>query len=262
MSRTRDDSRRDNDDDTSPTRTGAQAVVQKDEPTLVGGGGKASDKPGQQLLTSPAIACTTTADNDQDDDNDNDDNDDDDGQTTCSSTRKALTDFHIRSTPPSPASKSSGPAVPSALTEATDTAAAAATAQRCRSSSSQPSKSVKQHSSVSGAQPPHPHNRLHRENFLVFTRILFKCLSDHPSPEVRIEAKRTIMDCTRRNRMGDPGYHPLIDAIEARLRHIIGDIHWKKALEYLDHYMTYRRIGRVCALTKDGNNTDPPVICR
>ena len=257
MSRTRDDSRRDNDDDTSPTRTGTQAVVQKDEPTLVGGGGKASNKPGQQLLTSPAIACTTTANNDQDDGDD-----DDDEQTTCSSTRKALNDFHIRSTPPSPASKSSGPAVPSALTEATDTAAAAATAQRRRSSSSQPSKSVKQHSSVSGAQPPHPHNRLHRENFLVFTRILFKCLSDHPSPEVRIEAKRTIMDCTRRNRMGDPGYHPLIDAIEARLRHIIGDIHWKKALEYLDHYMTYRRIGGVSALTKDGNKTDPPVSCR
>ena len=258
MSRTRDDSRRDNDDDTSsPTRTGTQAVVQKDEPTLVGGGGKASDKPGRQLSASPAIACTTTANNDQDDGDD-----DDDEQTTCSSTRKALNDFHIRSTPPSPASKSSGPAVPSALTEATDTAAAAATAQRRRSSSSQPSKSVKQHSSVSGAQPPHPHNRLHRENFLVFTRILFKCLSDHPSPEVRIEAKRTIMDCTRRNRMGDPGYHPLIDAIEARLRHIIGDIHWKKGLEYLDHYMTYRRIGRVCALTKDGNNTDPPVSFR
>ena len=255
MSRTRDDSRRDNDDDTRPTRT--QAVVQKDEPTLVGGGGKASNKPGQQLLTSPAIACTTTADKDQDDGDA-----DDDEQTTCSSTRKALNDFHIRSTPPSPASKSSGPAVPSALTEATDTVGAAATDQRHRSSSSQPSKSVKQHSSVSGAQPPHPHNRLHRENFLVFTRILFKCLSDHPSPEVRIEAKRTIMDCTRRNRMGDPGYHPLIDAIEARLRHIIGDIHWKKALEYLDHYMTYRRIGRVCALTKDGNNTDPPVSCR
>lgn len=261
MSRTRDDSRRDNDDDTCPTRTGTQAVVQKDEPTLVGGGGKASDKPGQQLLTSPAIACTTTADNDQDDDNDNGD---DDEQTTCSSTRKALNDFHIRSTPPSPASKSSGPAVPLALTEATDTAAAAAaaTAQRHRSSSSQPSKSVKQHSSVSGAQPPHPHNRLHRENFLVFTRILFKCLSDHPSSEVRTEAKRTIMDCTRRNRMGDPGYHPLIDAIEARLRHVIGDIHWKKALEYLDHYMTCRRIGGVSALTKDGNKTDPPVSCR
>ena len=216
-----------------------------------------SDKPGRQLLASPAIACTTTADNDQDDGGD-----DDDGQTTCSSTRKALDDFHIRSTPPSPASKSSGHAVPSALAEATDTAAAAATAQTRRSSPSQPSKSVKQHSSVSGAQPPHPHNRLHRENFLVFTRMLFKCLSDHPSSEVRTEAKRAIMDCTRRNRMGDPGYHPLIDAIEARLRHIIGDIHWKKALEYLDHYMTHRRIGGVSALTKDGNKTDPPVSCR
>lgn len=250
MSRTRDDSRRDDDDDTSPART--QAVVQKDEPTLV-------DKPGQQLLTSPAIACTATANNDQ-----GDDDDDDDEQTTCSSTRKALDDFHIRSTPPSPASKSSGPAVPSALLDAADAAdaTAAATAARRRSSSSQSSKPVKQHSSVSGAQPPHPHNRLHRENFLVFTRILFKCLSDHPSPEVRIEAKRTIMDCTKRNRMGDPGYHPLIDAIETRLRHVIGDIHWKKALEYLDHYMTYRRIGGARALTKDGNNTDPPVSCR
>ena len=83
MSRTRDDSRRDNDDDTSPTRTGTQAVVQKDEPTLVGGGGKASDKPGRQLLASPAIACTTTADKDQDD------GDADDGSSVSADTIKA-----------------------------------------------------------------------------------------------------------------------------------------------------------------------------
>ena len=162
-----------------------------------------------------------------------------DVQTTCSTTRKALGDFHIRSRPPSPTSKSSRPSVPSSLKEATDEAAIA---RRRSSSSRSPKAELKRNSPIFGARP-HPHNRSHRENFLIFTRILFKCLSDHPSAKVRVEAKQIIVDCTKRNRLGEPGFHPLINAIEVRLRHVIGDIHWHRAEQYLGHYMTFRRKG-------------------
>eukprot|EP00563_Minutocellus_polymorphus_P021088 CAMPEP_0197717716 /NCGR_PEP_ID=MMETSP1434-20131217/2159_1 /TAXON_ID=265543 /ORGANISM="Minutocellus polymorphus, Strain CCMP3303" /LENGTH=278 /DNA_ID=CAMNT_0043302283 /DNA_START=71 /DNA_END=907 /DNA_ORIENTATION=- len=261
-------SRRDDDEHDDEHASPTQAVVQTDE-SLDGGRGKASseggsssppskDALGQNLLTtsltSSTIACTTACTADDDDD------DDDDEQTTCSSTRKALNDFHIRSTPPSPASRSGGSTVPSAFKEAIDTAATASattpTVRRRQSSSSQSPKPVKRHSSILGAQP-HPHNRLHRENFLIFTRILFKCLGDHPSPKVRVEAKRIIMDCTKRNRVGEPGYYPLVDAIEVRLRHVIGNIHWHKAYSYLDHYMTFRRNGGAGAPTNKTNQHGP-----
>ena len=184
------------------------------------------------LMSSVSATCAT---------NNNEEGDAEDDQTTCStrSTRKALGDFHIRSRPPSPTSKSSRPAVPSALKEATDEAAVA---RRRSSSSRSPKVELKRNSSILGARP-HPHNRSHRENFLIFTRILFKCLGDHPSAKVQAEAKRIIVDCTKRNRLGEPGFHPLIDAIEVRLRHVIGDIHWHKAEQYLGHYMTFRRKG-------------------
>lgn len=193
--------------------------------------------------------------------------DEDDDQASCSSTRKALGDFHIRSTPPSPTSKSSGPAVPSALKEATDVGTATSIARRRSSSSRLPNAALKRESSILGARP-HPHNRSHRENFLIFTRILFKCLSDHPSEKVRVEAKQIIMDCTKRNRLGEPGFNPLIDAIEIRLRHVIGDIHWHKAEQYLGHYMTFRSSkgggggGGANAGGDHGKGKDPTVSCR
>ena len=65
------------------------------------------------------------------------------------------------------------------------------------------------------------------------------------------------MDCTKRNRLGEPGFHPLIDAIEVRLRHVIGDIHWHKAEQYLGHYMTFRRNGGAGArYADDGKDKD------
>ena len=206
-----------------------------------------------ELLSSTSLvssASTATANNEEGDGGDD--------QTTCSTTRKALGDFHIRSRPPSPTSKSSRPSVPSALKEVTDEATIA---RRRSSSSRSPKVELKRNSPILGARP-HPHNRSHRENFLVFTRILFKCLSDHPSAKVRVEAKQIIMDCTKRNRLGEPGFHPLINAIEVRLRHIIGDIHWHRAEQYLGHYMTFRRKGGVDATcADDGRDKDPAVTC-
>jgi len=69
----------------------------------------------------------------------------------------------------------------------------------------------------------------HRARFLVFIKILFKCLDQANEPEIRDRAKEIVAECTRRNRMGDPKFTPLVEAVEKRLRVFVGEAHWKKA---------------------------------
>mmetsp|Transcript_36354 Transcript_36354/g.73948 ORF Transcript_36354/g.73948 Transcript_36354/m.73948 type:complete len:250 (-) Transcript_36354:166-915(-) len=149
------------------------------------------------------------------------------GRSTPASVTSAacegIAHFHISSCPASPAP---------AITSTTVTAAAAAKTKASK---------IKLYRSTSLPVGIHPHGRTHREQFLIFTRILFKCLDDHPSPSIKKTVKTIIVECTKRNRAGDPDYHPLIDAVQARLRHIIGEVHWHKAEEYLVHYLTFRR---------------------
>lgn len=68
-----------------------------------------------------------------------------------------------------------------------------------------------------------------RTRFLVFIKILFKCLDQANEPEFRDRAKEIVAECTRRNRMGDPKFTPLVEAVEKRLRAFVGETHWKKA---------------------------------
>lgn len=69
----------------------------------------------------------------------------------------------------------------------------------------------------------------HRARFLVFIKILFKCLDQANEPDIRDRAKEIVAECTRRNRMGDPKFTPLVEAVEKRLRVFVGEMHWKKA---------------------------------
>jgi hypothetical protein len=110
-------------------------------------------------------------------------------------------------------------------------------------------------------QPQHPHiNNRHRsptapnnrtmmmpilsqdnsqkKRFAVFVKILFKELDrSGDRAELREMAKTIVLDCTRRNRLGDPAYRPLMDAIDRRLRRHVGESHWRRAHLYLQHYM-------------------------
>ena len=47
---------------------------------------------------------------------------------------------------------------------------------------------------------------------MVFIKIILKCL-ETDDPSVRLEAKRVIAECTKKNREGHPDYIPLEDAI-------------------------------------------------
>lgn len=79
-----------------------------------------------------------------------------------------------------------------------------------------------------------------RERFLIFIKILFKSL-DEREPHLHARAKRIVAECTRRNRLGEPDFDPLMGAIEQRLRHMVGETHWMRATAYLRHYMTHMR---------------------
>jgi hypothetical protein len=77
-----------------------------------------------------------------------------------------------------------------------------------------------------------------KKRFAVFVKILFKELGrSEDRAELREMAKTIVLDCTRRNRLGDPAYRPLMDAIDRRLRRHVGESHWRRAHLYLQHYM-------------------------
>ena len=76
-----------------------------------------------------------------------------------------------------------------------------------------------------------------KKRFLLFIKILFKSLGREET-ETRDVAKSIVSDCTRRNRLGDPQYSPLMDAIDRRLRGHVGEVHWRRAHMYMQHYMS------------------------
>jgi hypothetical protein len=43
------------------------------------------------------------------------------------------------------------------------------------------------------------------------------------------QAKFIVLYCTKRNRMGDSRCTPLVDALELRLKELVGESHWRFA---------------------------------
>jgi hypothetical protein len=83
-----------------------------------------------------------------------------------------------------------------------------------------------------------------KKRFLLFIKILFKSL-DNEETETKDAAKTIVADCTRRNRLGDPQYVPLMDAIDRRLRGHVGEVHWRRAHMYMQHYMNRDKRARL-----------------
>lgn len=84
-----------------------------------------------------------------------------------------------------------------------------------------------------------------RETFLVLVKILVKYLECQKLTQLRMDVKELIMECTRRNRMGDPEFMPLQAAVEVRLRLLVGDLLWFRAMLYFESYC--RRKGLIPA---------------
>ena len=81
-----------------------------------------------------------------------------------------------------------------------------------------------------------------RELFLIFIKILFKCIERCSNGLLRQRAKAIVTECTRRNRMGDSNFSPLQDAVEARLKDIVGDMYWNQAKVYTGYYCQQKGI--------------------
>lgn len=74
-----------------------------------------------------------------------------------------------------------------------------------------------------------------RERFLLFVKVLFRYLEKTNNHRMRQRAKTIVSECTRRNRMGDMNYSPLKEAVENRLKDVLGEEFWARIQEYFEY---------------------------
>ena len=75
-----------------------------------------------------------------------------------------------------------------------------------------------------------------KEKFLMFTKVLMKYL-EAKDPSLHQRAKLVIKTCAERNKAKDPEYKSLTAAMQTKLRECVGEVYWKKADEYLKHFL-------------------------
>jgi hypothetical protein len=88
-----------------------------------------------------------------------------------------------------------------------------------------------------------------RKHFLVFIKILFKVLDQANEVATRNRARQIVTECTRKNRMGDPHFVPLMEAVEKRLQLFVRPAQWWRAHLLWRHY---------CASTGAASSPAPP----
>jgi hypothetical protein len=57
-------------------------------------------------------------------------------------------------------------------------------------------------------------------------------------PNMHAAVKAIIKECYEKNKSGDPQFRSLTTSMKARLHSTVGELYWKKAHDYLDHYLT------------------------
>jgi hypothetical protein len=75
----------------------------------------------------------------------------------------------------------------------------------------------------------------------LFVKILFKCLEDSGDKLLRLQAKALISETRRRNTMGDPTCFSFIDAVELRLRELVGSFYWRQTQTYMNYYIIRKK---------------------
>jgi hypothetical protein len=108
---------------------------------------------------------------------------------------------------------------------------------------------LQQHQHQQRARPAVANRMLgERELFLIFIKILFKCIERSSNGRLRLRAKAIVTECTRRNRMGDSNFSPLQGAVEIRLKEIVGDMFWNQAKVYTGYYCQQKGIRTVVSV--------------
>ena len=54
-------------------------------------------------------------------------------------------------------------------------------------------------------------------------------------------AKAQIKECYEKNKSGDPQFRSLTTSMKTRLRSTVGEIYWRKAHDYLDHFLKQKK---------------------
>ena len=80
-----------------------------------------------------------------------------------------------------------------------------------------------------------------RAKFYLFIHALFEYLKIS-SPYLVRQAKRVVMECTKRNRMGDPNFSPLTPALVFNVRRCIGEMHWFRANSFFRVYVRKQKL--------------------
>ena len=55
--------------------------------------------------------------------------------------------------------------------------------------------------------------------------------------QMHAKAKAVIKECYEKNKRGDHVYKSLPSSMKARLRATVGEVYWKKAHDYLNHFL-------------------------
>ena len=102
---------------------------------------------------------------------------------------------------------------------------------------------VHNHSSSSHQVSVSDKEKKEKEKFLMFTRVLMKYLEQRDQ-DMHTRAKAQIKECYEKNKQGDPNFKSLTTSMKARLKQTVGDAYWKKAHDYLDHFLKQKKAGQ------------------
>jgi hypothetical protein len=82
-----------------------------------------------------------------------------------------------------------------------------------------------------------------RSKFVVFVKVLLRYMDKLSDERLTQRTKHAIAECTRLHRSGALGFTSLSDALEIRLRSLIGDEHWNRAQNYCTYLMERKERG-------------------
>lgn len=85
-----------------------------------------------------------------------------------------------------------------------------------------------------------------RRDLLLFVHALVKCLDRTNNYKLRLQTKALVVECVKRNRMGDPNFSPLQESLALRLRGLVGPVYWRQAQDFVRSYQVSKAVaGRV-----------------
>lgn len=68
-------------------------------------------------------------------------------------------------------------------------------------------------------------------------------------------AKTQIKECYEKNKAGDPAFRSLTTSMNTRLRATVGDVYWRKAQDYLEHFLRHKHDKKLLSGSSSGGSS-------